>query len=102
MPQTLIALLTAFLIDITLGDPPNHLHPVVLMGNFIRLGTKLFNQGKNFRRFISGMLLILLGGALFSLPWLLLNRFLPHLPFWVCGVLLGLLLRTRFLLSADC
>ena len=96
MLQALIVLITAFLIDITLGDPPNKFHPVVLMGSFIRLGTLKLNQGKNTRRFLKGLALMLTGGALFSLPWLLLPRLLQNLPFWVSGILLGLLLKPVF------
>lgn len=92
----LIALLTAFAVDMLLGDPPNHLHPVVLMGNFIQWMRKTFNSGSNTRRFIFGMVWILIGAALFSLPWWWIQSLLARLPFWAAGILTGLLLKPMF------
>ena len=96
MLQILTAIITAFLIDISLGDPPNRFHPVVLMGSFIRFGTQKLNQGSKSMRFLKGMALILAGGALFSLPWLLLLHPFRNLPFWAAGIILGLLLKPVF------
>lgn len=92
----LIALLTAFAVDMLIGDPPNHLHPVVLMGNFIQWMRRTFNSGSNIRRFILGLVWILIGVALFGLPWLWIQSLLARLPFWAAGILTGLLLKPMF------
>lgn len=92
----LIALLTAFGVDMLLGDPPNNLHPVVLMGNFIRWMTRTFNTGSNTRRFILGTVGMMVGAALFSAPWLWIQAWICSLPFWAAGILIGLLLKPMF------
>lgn len=97
MTAALIALLTAFLIDFTLGDPPNRFHPVVAMGSLIRALTGRWNRGGNARRFFAGTGLILIGGALFSVPWVLLGGFAEaRLPGWIVGLLMGLCLKPVF------
>lgn len=97
MTAALVALLTAFLIDFTLGDPPNRFHPVVAMGNLIRALTGRWNRGGNVRRFLAGAGLILIGGSLFSVPWVLLGGFAgARLPGWATGLLLGLCLKPVF------
>lgn len=93
---TLIALMTAFAIDLWLGDPPNQFHPVVAMGSFIHWFTKKWNGGGNGRRFMLGAALILAGGALFALPWLGLTIILRWLPGWASGIILGVLLKPVF------
>ncbi|MHC1781176.1 MAG: adenosylcobinamide-phosphate synthase CbiB [Anaerolineaceae bacterium] len=96
MLTSLIALLTALLIDRFLGDPPNRFHPVVAMGSFIRLSARKPHAGSPFLQFLRGLGLILLGGLIFALPWVFLTPLIHRLPFWLSGVLLGLLLKPVF------
>jgi adenosylcobinamide-phosphate synthase len=62
-----LTLLLALFIDLTLGDPPNRFHPVVLMGHWLQYGRKL---APNRYRYLFGLAWITAGLALFSLPWL--------------------------------
>jgi adenosylcobinamide-phosphate synthase len=96
----LIAIALALLIDLTIGEWNNKFHPVVLMGSCIRTFTERWNKGSSQQRLINGFLLILSGGILFALPFILLNRFLSMLPFWANGLLTGLLLKPSFAFTA--
>ena len=96
MQVALIALLTAFAIDLLFGDPPNRFHPVVAMGSFIRRASHTFNQGTEMRRFWTGAGLILVGGALFSLPWVYLPAVWQGLPIGLQGILMGILVKPMF------
>lgn len=97
MMVALIALIVAIVIDFTLGDPPNHFHPVVAMGSLIRSMTKKWNQGGNSRRLIVGIGLILIGGGLFSVPWIVFTPMMAaRLPVWMTGILMGIFLKPVF------
>jgi adenosylcobinamide-phosphate synthase len=65
-----LIILTALLLDLTLGDPPNRFHPVVLMGRWLIWGRRLAPAS---HRFGFGAGWVLAGLAFFSLPWLLLK-----------------------------
>lgn len=93
MPAFLIAILATVLIDHFLGDPPNRFHPVAAMGSLIRAGAKSTPSGRPAAGFLWGLGLVLLGGAAFALPWVFIAPFIERLPFWLGGVLLGLLLK---------
>jgi len=92
------ALAVALLIDIVFADPPNRFHPVVVMGSYIRFGSKNAGQDLPLRQFFSGMGWILLGGAVFSLPWLALSHLLDRtsIPTWLVGIILGVALKPMF------
>ena len=96
MPAALIALLTAFALDVVCGDPPNRYHPVVAMGSLIRWITQKFNHGNSHRRFWLGMLGVTIGAGLFSLPWIALEHFLQAVPVWITGILTGICLKPVF------
>ena len=99
-----LLLLSAFLLDLAVGDPPWFPHPVVLMGKFISRGESLLWTGKAWRDFISGMVLSL---ALIALAvgtaWALLYS-LTFLPPWIAFILAAgvasTTLATRGLLDA--
>lgn len=83
MRQAIIILL-ALALDLSLGDPPNHLHPVVLMGNWLTRGRHLAPPRY---RFWFGTGWIMAGLALFTLPWLKISRFASILhPFFLKSV----------------
>ncbi len=62
----IFSILLALLIDLTLGDPPNRFHPVVLMGNWLTKGRHI---APSRRRFWFGFGWIMAGTALFAGPW---------------------------------
>ncbi len=65
MTRTCVILL-ALLIDLTLGDPPNRFHPLLLMGRWLNWGKRLSPQRY---RFWFGAGWTLAGLLLFALPW---------------------------------
>jgi adenosylcobinamide-phosphate synthase len=96
MTISITALITAFLLDFFLGDPPNRFHPVVAMGQFIRHFTRKWNCGSKARRFWLGACLILSGAMVFSLPWVAFIWASTVFPDWVTGILTGILLKPTF------
>ncbi len=66
-----LTILSALLIDLFLGDPPNRFHPVVLMGNWLSKGRHIAPAQ---HRFWFGVGWITAGIALFTCPWLLLKK----------------------------
>ena len=97
-------LLSAFLLDLAVGDPRWFPHPVVLMGKLISRGESLLWTGKAWPDFVSGMMLSL---ALIALAvgatWVLLYAltFLPPLiAFVLAAGLASTTLATRGLLDA--
>lgn len=92
--STVYALLFAVCLDSLLGDPPFRLHPVVLMGSFLRaVGKKAPKEGRR-RQFLYGTVMLLSGGAVFALPWLALNYLDTHIL--VKSFLIALLLKPVF------
>ena len=100
MPALLLALLLAFCVDLLFAELPNKLHPVLLMGHFIRSLSQKWNHGSPKRRFWLGFLLTFLGMIVFALPFVPLLVFGSRLPWWLLGVLSGLLLKPTFALRA--
>jgi adenosylcobinamide-phosphate synthase len=60
------AILLALTLDLTLGDPPNRFHPLLLMGKWLHWGQRLAPSRS---RFWFGTAWILSGLLLFTLPW---------------------------------
>jgi adenosylcobinamide-phosphate synthase len=97
-------LMSAFLLDLAIGDPGWFPHPVVLMGKFISWGERFLWSGKAWWDFIAGMILSL---ALIALAagagWTLLHCFtlLPRLiAFFLVAGLASTTLAARGLLDA--
>ncbi len=61
-----ITILLALMTGLTLGDPPNQFHPVVLMGKWLNKGRHLAPKR---HRFWFGLGWGTAGIALFALPW---------------------------------
>ena len=84
-------ILVAFILDLAWGDPPNRLHPLLLIGRWLGWGRDLAPARQ---RFWFGTAWTMAGLALFSLPWLRLDsragetRLLPLLPGWAWQPLL--------------
>ncbi len=68
-------LLSALILDLLFGDPPNRLHPVVLIGNYFTAGRK---RAPRENRFQFGALWTLSGVALFALPMHAIRRWIRH------------------------
>jgi len=61
--EIILALIIAFVIDVTIGEPPNRLHPVVHIGKTISLFTRItkhvsLKRGRNFERVMGSILAI--------------------------------------------
>lgn len=69
--QNPFVLLLALALDLIWGDPPNRLHPVMLMGRWLTWGRRLAPDRYRFR-FGTGWTLA--GTVLFALPWVILNK----------------------------
>jgi adenosylcobinamide-phosphate synthase len=97
-------LISAFLLDLAVGDPHWLPHPVVFMGNFISYGEALLRSGNPRRDFIAGMAFSLFVIAISaSTAWTFVALF-HLLPFWlsfiVTAALASTTLATRGLLDA--
>src|SRR5215510_13609099 len=97
-------LLSAFLLDLVIGDPPWFPHPVVLMGKLISMGDRFLWTGDACRDFVSGMVLSLaLIAVTIGAVWALLYSltFLPPLiTFVLTAGIASTTLATRGLLDA--
>ena len=91
-------LLAALLLDLALGDLPNRWHPVAWMGACIHWLERRCPASGRIGQFIYGIGLVLLGGMLFALPWLPIQQWLEHLPFWVRVSMAALALKPVFAL----
>ncbi len=97
-------LISAFLLDLAVGDPRWLPHPVVFMGKLISHGEALVRSGNPRRDFISGMALSLFVIAIsVSTAWALVALF-HWLPFWLSFIATSALasttLATRGLIDA--
>lgn len=73
MEPTLI-LVTAVVLDLVLGEPPNKLHPVAWQGNLISLGLKLTPKRNRSAQLAFGIVIVIIFTVLFSgLIYLALN-----------------------------
>jgi adenosylcobinamide-phosphate synthase len=73
----IVVILLAFLLDLKLGDPPNIIHPLLLMGHFLSFGkSNLFFSSKLTTRnqFWFGTFWTITGIGLFALPFRKLGR----------------------------
>lgn len=91
----LLTLVLALTLDLLFGDPPNRFHPVAAMGTFIRWMSKHAPKQGRGRQLIYGVLLMLIGLALFTLPLLILNAWLVPYP-WLAVCINALLLKVTF------
>lgn len=97
-------LISAFLLDLAMGDPEWLPHPVILMGKTITWGEKVLWSGKARRDFLSGMALTLtVVGLSTGIAWaaVVLFSFLPALLSFAAAVFLAsTTIATRGLLQA--
>jgi len=92
----IIVLLLALLLDLKLGDPPNIIHPLILIGRFFSFGGEfVFGDRKLTTRnqFWFGVFWTICGIGLFSLPFRYLTRQRAiHTPFHLSSFILHPLL----------
>jgi adenosylcobinamide-phosphate synthase len=95
---------SAFFLDLAIGDPRWLPHPVVLMGKFISHGERFLRTGRVVQDFVSGTLLsLILIVLVFGATWGLLSAFSPLPPFiafLLTVALASTTLATRGLLDA--
>lgn len=92
-----LAVLVALALDRLWGEPPVWLHPVVAMGHLLGwLGKWIAPRVHSYRiwmRFIAGMLAWCAAAAMVFVIYTVLQLLLPPQPWWLTGVLLGVLLK---------
>jgi adenosylcobinamide-phosphate synthase len=92
----LATVLLAGLIDVTLGEPPNALHPVVWMGRLIGALTARRPHGRPRNEFAYGVVIVLVtAGAAFA-AGLFLTLLLDRLPWWLALPIGAYALKTTF------
>ncbi len=101
MVEAALTLLGAVALDIVFGEPRGPFHPVVWMGRWLDGWWRWRPREGRVRQFLFGATAVLLGAALFSLPWWLLLR--AHLPlFWLWSIpFLKVTFAVRALLQAG-
>ena len=88
--------LLAGLIDVTLGEPPGSLHPVVWMGRVIGALERRRPRGRRGAELAYGVLIVLVtAGAAFA-AGLFLSWALAHLPWWLALPVGAYVLKTTF------
>ena len=97
MPNLFILLL-ALVIDLTLGEPPNPVHPVVWMGNFIKLLMKGSGGPGRSRavQFVYGLMVSLVTNGVFSAAAYFLLAYLRSLSVLAYILVGAVLFKTTF------
>lgn len=101
MVERVLTLLGAIGLDLALGEPRGSFHPVSWMGWWLDRGWQWRPRQGRVQQFLFGMAAVLLGAALFALPWWFLSR--ASLPlFWLWSIpLLKVTFAIRALLRAG-
>jgi adenosylcobinamide-phosphate synthase len=92
----LATVLLAGLFDITLGEPPPALHPVVWMGRLIAAFMARRPHGRPRAEFVYGLLIVLATAGSAALAGLLLTLGLALLPGWAALLIGAWVLKTTF------
>jgi adenosylcobinamide-phosphate synthase len=92
-------LIAAAVVDATLGEPPNGLHPVVWIGSVIRLGTRVAPTEGRVRQFLAGLVLAFGVPAAFAFATSWILRALVAVP--VASFVVGaMILKSTFSIRA--
>jgi adenosylcobinamide-phosphate synthase len=97
--ESIIILLLALAIDLTVGEYPRSLHPVVGMGKVISLGLRIAPRRGRWAQFIYGAGVVILTMALFTLSAYFLLSYLRGLNTVAYIVVAALLLKSTFSLK---
>jgi len=92
----LVTVLLAGVIDVTLGEPPNALHPVVWMGRVIGALTARRPHGRPRAEFAYGVVIVVVTAGLAAAAGLLLTLGLSYLPWWAALPIGAWVLKTTF------
>jgi adenosylcobinamide-phosphate synthase len=93
---TLYPLLLAACMDLTIGEPPNRIHPVVWMGQLIAALRRWAPRQGRIRALLYGGALMLISGVLVAGLGLLLQQVLDRLPWLLSGLVEAAILKTCF------
>jgi adenosylcobinamide-phosphate synthase len=93
-----VSILLALLIDRWWGEPPARLHPVVWMGQYLRLAGRGLPERGRIMAFFLGTAYWLAGAALVAAAYAYAGLLLARLPPWLNLVLTALLLKPLFAL----
>jgi len=97
--ENIIILLLALAIDLTMGEFPRSLHPVVWMGKVTSLGLRIAPRQGRWAQLIYGAGVIILTIALFALPAYFLLSYLMGLNMVACVLVAAFLLKSTFSLK---
>jgi len=92
----LAIVLLAGLFDVTVGEPPNALHPVVWMGRLIGALMGRRPRGRPRAEFAYGILIVLVTAGAAAAAGLLLTLGLSYLPWWAALPIGAWALKTTF------
>jgi len=90
----------ALLLDVTVGDPPNSLHPVAWMGRYIAWARRRVAVTSNWLRFLLGVVVLALGIAIVLVIALLIQDYCRSLPWWLALMLQAVLFKCTFSVRA--
>lgn len=96
VPNQILVLVTAVLLDLALGEPPTAVHPVAWMGSAISFVQKRAPKQGRLWPFVAGFLLMLFGCAVLFAGGMLLIRGLAMLPRPIEILVTAVLLKTTF------
>jgi adenosylcobinamide-phosphate synthase len=94
--EGIIILLLALAIDLTIGEFPRHLHPVVWMGKLTSLGLRFSPRRKRWAQLIYGVAVAVLVLAIFVVPAYFLLSYLQGLNTIAYILVAALLLKSTF------
>jgi adenosylcobinamide-phosphate synthase len=92
----LATVLLAGLFDVTVGEPPNALHPVAWMGRLIGALMRRRPRGRSGTEFAYGVFVVLLTAGAAAAAGLLLTVGLRYLPWWAALPIGAWVLKTAF------
>lgn len=97
--DTLLILLLALALDLTLGEPHRLIHPVVWMGKVVSLMEKGSTSQSNFVQFVYGMMMTLCLIGLFGAATLFILLYLKSFSLVLYVIVGAVLLKTTFALK---
>lgn len=92
----MMVLALAFLIDFLAGDPPNRFHPVAWMGSSIAWYRRTMNHSGKARRFLAGLLLVVLGSTIVATVGVVLQQICQQCPLAVSVPIQAVILKCTF------
>ncbi len=92
----LATVLLAGLIDVTLGEPPSALHPVVWIGRLIGALERRRPRGRPGAELAYGVLIVLVTAGTAFAAGLIITLLLDHAPWWLALVVGACVLKTVF------